>query len=378
MSDLIRFLKSHQVGTVVRLNNRTYDRSPMVAAGITHVELYFPDGTTPPDGILMRFLELCESTPGAIAVHCKAGLGRTGTLIASYLMKHYKFTASEVISLLRILRPGCVVGPQQNYLQSMQSKLHKLHPSATLPPYISLLKAPTWPNLTRWSTDSTPRSKPTSPPTPTTATNRAAADELRRLERATVGPTTSDNTRSALVEAFGDPASERVNHPSASAARIHQMAIPVQPRKTAQTAREVEREKEQEIRMQVQAAKELAKKTVPPADRRATNSSDGPTAVRAYTNNYTASLPHYVQTSPSSSRGSSSRPASRDGRPNTSGSSTQPRTEKEIGLGYQQGQGQGQQGQQGQGQQRRDLLVVGKRQPVEGGKERDTASGRQR
>lgn len=31
-------------------------------------------------------------------------------------MKKYKFTASEVIAFLRIMRPGSVVGPQQNYL----------------------------------------------------------------------------------------------------------------------------------------------------------------------------------------------------------------------------------------------------------------------
>lgn len=32
-------------------------------------------------------------------------------------MKHYRMTASEVIAYLRIVRPGSVVGPQQNFLQ---------------------------------------------------------------------------------------------------------------------------------------------------------------------------------------------------------------------------------------------------------------------
>ncbi len=46
-----------------------------------------------------------------------AGLGRTGTLIGCYIMKHYKFTAAETIAWIRICRPGSVIGPQQNWLE---------------------------------------------------------------------------------------------------------------------------------------------------------------------------------------------------------------------------------------------------------------------
>lgn len=61
-------------------------------AGMRHYELYFMDGSPPPEEILRKFLEVAESETGAIAVHCKAGLGRTGSLIASYIIKHYRFT----------------------------------------------------------------------------------------------------------------------------------------------------------------------------------------------------------------------------------------------------------------------------------------------
>lgn len=48
---------------------------------------------------------------------CVAGLGRTGTLIGCYIMKHYCFTAAEAIAWIRICRPGSVIGPQQNFLE---------------------------------------------------------------------------------------------------------------------------------------------------------------------------------------------------------------------------------------------------------------------
>ncbi|KAJ3309538.1 hypothetical protein HDU93_005508, partial [Gonapodya sp. JEL0774] len=116
IDDLIRYFKEVGVTTVIRLNNRIYDRKKFTDAGLDHVELYFPDGTNPPEMILKRFLEIAETTPGVIAVHCKAGLGRTGSLIASYLMKHHLLTTSDVVAFLRIMRPGSVVGPQQNWL----------------------------------------------------------------------------------------------------------------------------------------------------------------------------------------------------------------------------------------------------------------------
>ncbi|KAF1383245.1 hypothetical protein PFLUV_G00129730 [Perca fluviatilis] len=111
------------ITAVVRLNRKLYDGRQFEDAGFEHHDLFFLDGTTPSDLIIRRFLHVCESTEGAVAVHCKAGLGRTGTLIGCYLMKHYRFTAAEAIAWNRICRPGSIIGPQQNFLEEKQHSL---------------------------------------------------------------------------------------------------------------------------------------------------------------------------------------------------------------------------------------------------------------
>uniref|UniRef100_A0A8C7HSX8 Cell division cycle 14Ab n=1 Tax=Oncorhynchus kisutch TaxID=8019 RepID=A0A8C7HSX8_ONCKI len=111
------YFRKHNMTTVVRLNKKIYDAKRFTDAGFDHYDLFFVDGSTPNDVITRRFLHICESTDGAVAVHCKAGLGRTGTLIGCYLMKHYHFTAAETIAWIRVCRPGSIIGPQQHFLE---------------------------------------------------------------------------------------------------------------------------------------------------------------------------------------------------------------------------------------------------------------------
>ena len=79
--------------------------------------------STPSDEILQQFLDICENAPGGIAVHCKAGLGRTGSLIGCYVMKHWRWTAHETIAWLRICRPGSIIGHQQDWMEEKQAEM---------------------------------------------------------------------------------------------------------------------------------------------------------------------------------------------------------------------------------------------------------------
>lgn len=93
--------------------------------GFRHYDLYFLDGSVPSEAIVHRFMDISEEEKGAVAVHCKAGLGRTGTLIGLYAMKNYGFPPAEFIGWIRICRPGSVLGPQQQFLVSMENSMQK-------------------------------------------------------------------------------------------------------------------------------------------------------------------------------------------------------------------------------------------------------------
>ncbi|KAF9787701.1 hypothetical protein SFRURICE_003186 [Spodoptera frugiperda] len=121
----INYFLENNVKVVIRLNKRLYDGNVFNNVGIIHYDLFFPDGSCPRRHILFKFLQISEEASCAIAVHCKAGLGRTGSLIGCYLIKHYRMTSHEAIGWMRICRPGSVIGHQQGWLEELEPWLMK-------------------------------------------------------------------------------------------------------------------------------------------------------------------------------------------------------------------------------------------------------------
>jgi len=60
-----------------------------------------------------------------VMVHCAAGIGRTGTILASYLIKYEKMSAKEAIEKVREERPSSIQSTSQEIAVSTYEKFLK-------------------------------------------------------------------------------------------------------------------------------------------------------------------------------------------------------------------------------------------------------------
>ena len=118
----VPLFKKWGITSVARLNSKTYDAERFRRNGLKIVELYFSDGGCPSDYLIQKFYEIAEAEP-AVAVHCKAGLGRTGTIIGCYAIAKHQFPAAEFIAWCRLCRPGSILGQQQPFLLDYERRI---------------------------------------------------------------------------------------------------------------------------------------------------------------------------------------------------------------------------------------------------------------
>lgn len=108
-------LAKNGVTMLVNLHQRPHAPEALIRHGMTQVHMPVPDFTSPTPEQLdqgVRAIEQAKADGRKVAVHCGAGLGRTGTLLACYLVKT-GLTADGALKRIRAARPGSVETPQQ-------------------------------------------------------------------------------------------------------------------------------------------------------------------------------------------------------------------------------------------------------------------------
>lgn len=111
----VEFLRNEGIGVVVT----ACDASPLPTPSTKDIVIHkipVSMGNAPSFSDCSRFITICNqarSEQKAVYVHCRRGQGRTGTLLACYLVKYQQQPPAKAILMVREMRPGSIENLEQ-------------------------------------------------------------------------------------------------------------------------------------------------------------------------------------------------------------------------------------------------------------------------
>jgi atypical dual specificity phosphatase len=114
-ADDLRWLRRHGIDVLVSLTESPLPRQWVNDSGLMAVSVPVADMDAPTErqlDLVLGTIRKANASGMGVAVHCAAGLGRTGTVLAAYFVAR-GLSPEEAIAKVRDLRPGSIETAEQ-------------------------------------------------------------------------------------------------------------------------------------------------------------------------------------------------------------------------------------------------------------------------
>jgi atypical dual specificity phosphatase len=120
-------VKKHGVKAIVSLTGTPINPEVVSRLGFDYLHAHI-SGAPTIDLLdeIVRFIELKNAESKPVLVHCGEGIGRTGTVLAAYLVYH-GLGAEDAIKRVRELRPGSIQNlEQENAVREFERRIRRV------------------------------------------------------------------------------------------------------------------------------------------------------------------------------------------------------------------------------------------------------------
>jgi len=125
--DEVQWMIKQGVKSIVTIREETHDESWV--KDVNYLHILSNDMSVPEfDDLIyaVDFIHRRITNNEPVLVHCLAGMGRTGVILACYLIKYQKMSASEATEKIREERPGSIQSyPQEEIIFRFEKSLKR-------------------------------------------------------------------------------------------------------------------------------------------------------------------------------------------------------------------------------------------------------------
>jgi atypical dual specificity phosphatase len=123
-----QWLREQGIQLIISLSEEPPPRHWINEAGLFSLQIPIEDMHPPSQAqiqVCLSAIRKAQSSKLGVALHCSAGLGRTGTMLACYFVSE-GLSARDAIARVRRLRPGSVETDEQTDAVAEYGRRHKM------------------------------------------------------------------------------------------------------------------------------------------------------------------------------------------------------------------------------------------------------------